>query len=87
MAKIMRVFCGVIAICFILESLNGTQVAMAHTPVAGVTQSVDLRSVDAKWYNDQAIPDSYIFIAENASFQLYVDENRLAFKVVDKRSG
>ncbi|HUM68316.1 MAG TPA: DUF5696 domain-containing protein, partial [Chloroflexota bacterium] len=35
----------------------------------------------------QDIPDAFELVAENADFQLYVDEATLAFKVVDKRSG
>jgi len=35
----------------------------------------------------QDIPASYDFVAENDLFQLYIDPARLAFKVIDKRSG
>ena len=35
----------------------------------------------------QSIPDTFKLVAENAAFQLFVDETTLAFKVVDKRSG
>ena len=34
----------------------------------------------------QTIPDSYDLVAENTDFQLYANEETLAFKVVDKRS-
>lgn len=34
----------------------------------------------------QTIPDSYELVAENADFQLYANEETLAFKVLDKRS-
>lgn len=37
--------------------------------------------------SDGAIPASYTLVAENATFQLYVNSATLAFKVVDKRSG
>jgi hypothetical protein len=39
------------------------------------------------WYINQTIPESFQFAAENSTFQLYVEETSLAFKVVDKRSG
>lgn len=35
----------------------------------------------------QDIPDTYTLSAENDQFQLYVDSNTLAFKLLDKRSG
>ncbi len=35
----------------------------------------------------QDIPDSYSLVAENETFQLFVDSTTLAFKLLDKRSG
>ncbi len=38
-------------------------------------------------FQTEAIPPSYALVAENQNFQLYVDSDTLAFKLLDQRSG
>jgi hypothetical protein len=85
-AKIKRIFRGLIALCLFLGLCGGYQDVRAQMPATGVHQFADLETVDTNWHIDQSIPDTYELIAENTLFQLYVDKNTLAFKVVDKRS-
>jgi hypothetical protein len=85
-AKIMRVFRGLIALCLFLGLCRGYQDARAQVSATSTNQFVDLETVDTNWHIDQTIPDTYELIAENALFQLYVNKASLAFKVVDIRS-
>jgi len=43
--------------------------------------------VDTTWEHDQEIPETYELIAENDSYELHANQETLAFKVLDKRSG
>jgi hypothetical protein len=86
-AKIKQLLRGLVAVCLFLGLCGGYQDARAQVPATSVNQFADLATVDTNWHINQTIPDSYELIAENTLFQLYVNKDTLAFKVVDKRSG
>jgi hypothetical protein len=59
-------------------------------PSIAIPSPVSLTLAESKnWAGrlSQEIPVSYQLVAENETFQLYLNETSLAFKVVDKRSG
>ena len=73
MAKLGRIFQGLMMALLFAVSVHPIGSVSAQTePPAGPSQE---------------IPDSYQLVAENNTFQLYVDKTTLGFKVVDKRNG
>ena len=73
MAKLGRIFLGLMMALLFAVSVHPLGSVSAQTePPAGPSQE---------------IPDSYQLVAENNTFQLYVDKTTLGFKVVDKRNG
>ena len=73
MAKLGRIFQGLMMALLFVVSVHPIGSVSAQTePPAGPSQE---------------IPDSYQLVAENNTFQLYVDKTTLGFKVVDKRNG
>ena len=73
MAKLGRIFLGLMMALLFAVSVHTLGSVSAQTePPAGPSQE---------------IPDSYQLVAENNTFQLYVDKTTLGFKVVDKRNG
>lgn len=73
MAKLGRIFLGLVMALLFAVSVHPLGSVSAQTePPAGPSQE---------------IPDSYQLVAENNTFQLYVDKTTLGFKVLDKRNG
>ncbi len=50
-------------------------------------QYTHVDEINTNWQNNQEIPDSFTQLAENDDFILYANQESLAIKVVDKRSG
>ena len=71
--------------------LLGVSVAplQARAPLGEVTtnQFTQPDVVNTTWEHDQEIPETYEKVAENASYELLANQETLAFKVLDKRSG
>lgn len=83
----VRALRGVLIVGLLLGLTGGWRPAAAQAPGFDSNQFTQLDVVDTDWQINQAIPDTYALLAENATFELYADQATLAFKVVDKRSG
>lgn len=73
MAKLKRICLGLMMVLLF---------GMSVYPLGSVSAQTELPAGPS-----QEIPDSYQLVAENNTFQLYVDKTTLGFKVADKRNG
>lgn len=87
MANLRRITLMLVLIC-LLATVGGRPagaLAGRLDPVRREAAQTEPPKTD--WQINQEIPESYSLVGENRDFQLYVDAERLAFKVVDRRSG
>lgn len=50
-------------------------------------QFTHLDEINTDWENYQEIPDTFTYVCENENFKLFLNEDTLAFKILDIRSG
>jgi len=86
-AKIQQVFLSFITFVFFLGGITLPHEADALNSEITPYQYTQQDRIDTNWHISQSIANSFQLIAENDTFQLYIDESTLAIKVVDKRSG
>ena len=67
-----------------IDALNAKLAAQAEIATNQYTQPDEFND---DWQNYQEIPDSFMQLVENENFILYANQDSLAIKVVDKRSG
>jgi len=67
-----------------IDTLNAKAPGQAEITTNQYTQPDE---INTDWQNYQDIPESFVQLAENENFILYANEESLAIKVFDKRSG
>ncbi|KUK46654.1 MAG: hypothetical protein XD73_0472 [Anaerolinea thermophila] len=67
-----------------IDTLNAKTPGQAEITTNQYTQPDE---INTDWQNYQDIPESFVQLAENENFILYANEESLAIKVFDKRSG
>ncbi len=84
-----QLFLGKVVLLAVLVFSIGVQPlqAMRLPDTFSTNQYTHVDTVRTDWQIRQDIPESYRMVAENERFRLFVDFERLAFKVVDRRSG
>ncbi|WP_298004520.1 DUF5696 domain-containing protein, partial [Anaerolinea sp.] len=88
MAKAKFFFGRVVLLAVLVFSLGVQPLQAMRLPDAYSTnQYTHVDTLRTDWQIRQDIPESYRMVAENETFRLFVDFERLAFKVVDRRSG
>ncbi|BAJ64661.1 DUF5696 domain-containing protein [Anaerolinea thermophila] len=88
MAKALN-FSGKVLLLVVLVLSVGVQPlqAMRLSDTYSTNQYTHVDTLRTDWEIRQDIPKSYRLVAENETYRLFVDFERLAFKVVDRRSG
>jgi hypothetical protein len=86
-ARFVRLFHILVVSLVLLGLLAGSTGALALAPEAAPVWLPEPERAQAAWQAVQEIPEAFELVGENTLFQLYANQETLAFKVVDKRSG
>lgn len=87
MAKIRYIVQCLIIVLLLWNLLATPMDALAQKPIPNPSWGTQRDVINTNWQNYQGIPETYDLVAENDKFKLFVNQETLAFKVVDKRSG